>query len=97
MGIFGIADRSDSISLIKKYLKEQNIIDLGISTNSATIRLSASSIANMISSLKSKGVSVSAYSDLKKVPNSSKLLYHQEILNIYRFDGPLLINIISYY
>ncbi|KTW31609.1 hypothetical protein T552_00247 [Pneumocystis carinii B80] len=85
LGIFGIADRSDSIFLIKKYLKERNIVDLEILTNNTTIKLSPKSIMNLISSLKSKEITVSAYSDARKFPNSSKLLYHQEILNIYSY------------
>ncbi|EMR08611.1 hypothetical protein PNEG_03087 [Pneumocystis murina B123] len=85
LGIFGIADRSDSIFLIKKYLKEKNIIELEISINNTTIKLSANSITNLISSLKSKGITVFAYSDLGRFTNSSKFLYHQEILNIYSY------------
>lgn len=86
LGMFAIADRTDSVFLIKKYLKERHLSDLQILTNNATINLSANSIMNIISSLKSKGISINAYSDMIQSPLSSKFLYHQEILNIYWFD-----------
>ncbi|KAG5518964.1 hypothetical protein PMAC_002495 [Pneumocystis sp. 'macacae'] len=83
LGIFGIIDRSDSILIIKKYLKEKHVIDLHILVNNITIRLSPSSIMNIISSLKSKSISTNDYSDMEKSLISPGFLYHQEILNIY--------------
>ncbi|KAG4306192.1 hypothetical protein PORY_000180 [Pneumocystis oryctolagi] len=83
LDVFSIIDRSDSIFLIKKYLKEKDLIDLYISINNTTVKLSANSIINIISSLKSRGISTNTYLDVKKSSILSGLYYHQEILDIY--------------